>query len=67
MEAIGALRAMHTRSGLINEWEHGLSLDEAQAKVIAYDRLIMNTDACHPQRRRSPKSRPSNDACDPHT
>lgn len=25
-------------SGLINEWEHGLSLDEAQAKVIEYVR-----------------------------
>ena len=32
------VRAMHTRSGLINEWEHGLSLDEAQAKVIEYVR-----------------------------
>ena len=27
---------MHTRSGLIKEWEHGLSLDEAQAKVVEY-------------------------------
>lgn len=32
------VRAMHTRSGLIDEWEHGLSLDEAQAKVIEYVR-----------------------------
>ena len=27
------VRAMHTRSGLINEWEHGLSLEEAVRKV----------------------------------
>lgn len=26
------VRAMHTRSGLINEWEHGLSLDEAASQ-----------------------------------
>lgn len=30
------VRAMHTRSGLINEWDEGLSLDDAQAKVIEY-------------------------------
>ena len=30
------VRNMHTRSGLINEWENGLSLDEAQAKVVEY-------------------------------
>ena len=30
------VRNMHTRSGLIKEWEHGLSLDEAQAKVVEY-------------------------------
>lgn len=30
------VRAMHTRSGLINEWERGLTLEEAQAKVIDY-------------------------------
>jgi oligoribonuclease len=30
------VRGMHTRSGLINEWEHGLSLADAQAKVIEY-------------------------------
>ncbi|OZG62703.1 oligoribonuclease [Bifidobacterium lemurum] len=30
------VRGMHTRSGLINEWENGLSLEEAQAKVIDY-------------------------------
>ena len=30
------VRNMHTRSGLINEWEHGLSLAEAQDKVTAY-------------------------------
>ena len=36
------VRAMHTRSGLINEWEHGLSLDEAQAKVIEYVRKFID-------------------------
>ena len=30
------VRAMHTRSGLINEWEHGLSLEEAERKVTEY-------------------------------
>ena len=30
------VRNMHTRSGLINEWENGLSLEEAQAKVVEY-------------------------------
>lgn len=30
------VRAMHTRSGLINEWEHGLTLAEAEEKLIAY-------------------------------
>ena len=30
------VRNMHTRSGLINEWENGLSLEEAQAKVVDY-------------------------------
>ncbi|MDF7663573.1 oligoribonuclease [Bifidobacterium sp. ESL0763] len=30
------VRAMHTRSGLINEWEHGLSLAEAEKKVSEY-------------------------------
>jgi oligoribonuclease len=30
------VRAMHTRSGLINEWEHGLSLADAEAKVTQY-------------------------------
>ena len=30
------VRAMHTRSGLINEWEHGLSLEEAECKVTEY-------------------------------
>ncbi len=30
------VRAMHTRSGLINEWEHGLSLEEAERKVAEY-------------------------------
>ena len=30
------VRGMHTRSGLINEWNDGLSLDEAQAKVVEY-------------------------------
>lgn len=30
------VRQMHTRSGLINEWENGLSLADAQAKVIDY-------------------------------
>ena len=27
------VRQMHTRSGLINEWENGLSLAEAEQKV----------------------------------
>ena len=27
------VRAMHTRSGLINEWENGLSVEEATQKV----------------------------------
>lgn len=30
------VRAMHTRSGLINEWENGLSVEEAERKVIKY-------------------------------
>lgn len=30
------VRNMHTSSGLINEWENGLSVGEAQAKIIDY-------------------------------
>lgn len=30
------VRAMHTRSGLINEWETGLSLADAEKKVTEY-------------------------------
>lgn len=30
------VRGMHTRSGLINEWEHGLTLAEAEEKLVAY-------------------------------
>lgn len=30
------VRAMHTRSGLINEWENGLTLADAQQKVTEY-------------------------------
>lgn len=30
------VRAMHTRSGLIDEWEHGLSLADAEQKVTEY-------------------------------
>lgn len=30
------VRNMHTRSGLINEWEQGLSVEEAQQRVIDY-------------------------------
>lgn len=30
------VRAMHTRSGLINEWENGLSVEEAERKVTEY-------------------------------
>ena len=30
------VRNMHTRSGLINEWEHGLPLAEAERKVTEY-------------------------------
>ena len=30
------VRAMHTRSGLINEWENGLSVEEAEWKVTEY-------------------------------
>ena len=30
------VRQMHTRSGLINEWENGLSLAEAEQKVTEY-------------------------------
>ncbi|WEV68892.1 oligoribonuclease [Bifidobacterium sp. ESL0775] len=30
------VRAMHTRSGLINEWENGLSLADAEKKVTEY-------------------------------
>ncbi|PLS27101.1 oligoribonuclease [Bifidobacterium anseris] len=30
------VRAMHTRSGLITEWEQGLSVEEAEQKVIDY-------------------------------
>ncbi|WEV64558.1 oligoribonuclease [Bifidobacterium sp. ESL0732] len=30
------VRAMHTRSGLIKEWEHGLSLADAEKKVTEY-------------------------------
>ena len=36
------VRAMHTRSGLINEWEHGLSLEEAERKVTC---LLYTSDA----------------------
>ena len=32
------VRRMHTHSGLINEWEHGLDVSEAEAKVIEYVR-----------------------------
>ena len=28
------VRQMHTRSGLINEWENGLSLAEAEQKLV---------------------------------
>ena len=35
-EGVDFVINMHTRSGLIKEWEHGLSLDEAQAKVVEY-------------------------------
>ena len=30
------VRQMHTRSGLIEEWEHGLSLEEAERRVVEY-------------------------------
>ena len=30
------VRAMHTRSGLIDEWENGLSVQEAERQVIDY-------------------------------
>ena len=30
------VRAMHTRSGLITEWEQGLSVEDAQQKVVEY-------------------------------
>ena len=30
------VRNMHTNSGLINEWDEGLELEEAQAEVLAY-------------------------------
>ncbi|MCI1676197.1 MAG: oligoribonuclease [Ancrocorticia sp.] len=30
------VRAMHTNSGLITEWENGLSLEEATARILAY-------------------------------
>lgn len=30
------VRDMHTRSGLINEWEHGMSLAEAQERLTEY-------------------------------
>ncbi len=32
------VRRMHTHSGLINEWEHGLDVSEAEANVIEYVR-----------------------------
>ncbi len=32
------VRDMHTNSGLINEWDTGLSLTEAEARVLAYIR-----------------------------
>ena len=32
------VRRMYTHSGLINEWEHGLDVSEAEAKVIEYVR-----------------------------
>lgn len=32
------VRAMHTRSGLIHEWEDGLDVDEAQQAVVEYVR-----------------------------
>lgn len=30
------VREMHTNSGLITEWENGLSLEEAEASILAY-------------------------------
>lgn len=30
------VRKMHTHSGLINEWDQGLSLQEAQAQIVEY-------------------------------
>ncbi|MDO4888029.1 MAG: oligoribonuclease [Actinomycetaceae bacterium] len=30
------VRNMHTTSGLVEEWQSGLTLDEAQARVLAY-------------------------------
>ena len=32
------VRGMHTRSGLLKEWEHGMTLAEAEEKVTAYVR-----------------------------
>lgn len=42
------VRNMHTNSGLINEWDEGLSLDEAETRVLDYIKKFV------PEVRRAP-------------
>lgn len=42
------VRTMHTNSGLINEWDAGLPLAEAEAQVLAYIRSLV------PEARKAP-------------
>ena len=42
------VRQMHTRSGLINEWENGLSLAEAEQKVTEYVRGCEHIQGARP-------------------
>lgn len=42
------VRTMHTNSGLINEWDAGLPLAEAEAEVLAYIRSLV------PEARKAP-------------
>ena len=41
------VRRMHTHSGLINEWEHGLDVAEAESKVIRI-RAALHTQGVRP-------------------
>ena len=51
------VRTMHTNSGLIEEWENGLDLQEAAARVLAY--IVRNLGRRRWAGTRSARTRPS--------